>query len=125
MDISIFKKSGINDFKLKSIKSDASFRKYFRVYIKNEKRKLLLVKSPKKTENNIGYLKISNILERMNLSVPKIINFDISKGIFLIEDFGINTYTKSLRNGESEFKLYNLATDILLYINKHSKNLGK
>ena len=86
MDISIFKKSGINDFKLKSIKSDASFRKYFRVYIKNEKRKLLLVKSPKKTENNIGYLKISNILERMNLSVPKIINFDISKGIFLIED---------------------------------------
>ena len=125
MDISIFKKSGINDFKLKSIKSDASFRKYFRVYIKNEKRKLLLVKSPKKTENNIGYLKTSNILERMNLSVPKIINFDISKGIFLIEDFGINTYTKSLRNGESEFKLYNLATDILLYINKHSKNLEK
>ena len=36
MDISIFKKSGINDFKLKSIKSDASFRKYFRVYIKND-----------------------------------------------------------------------------------------
>ena len=81
MDISIFKKSGINDFKLKSIKSDASFRKYFRVYIKNEKRKLLLVKSPKKTENNIGYLKTSNILERMNLSVPKIINFDIAPSL--------------------------------------------
>ena len=37
MDTSIFKKIGINDFRLKPIKSDASFRKYFRVYIKNQK----------------------------------------------------------------------------------------
>ena len=125
MDTSIFKKSGINDFKLKPIKSDASFRKYFRVYIKNQKKKILLVNSPKKTENNSGYLKTRNILEKMNLSVPKIINFDISKGIFLIEDFGINTYANSLKNGESEFKLYNLATNILLHINTHSKNLEK
>ena len=125
MDISIFKKIGINDFKLKPIKSDASFRKYFRVYIKNQKKKLLLVNSPKKTENNLGYLKTTSILEKMDLSVPKIINFDISKDFFLIEDFGINTYTNSLKNGESEFKLYNLATDILLHINKHSKSLEK
>ena len=52
MDTSIFKKIGINDFKLKLIKSDASFRKYFRVYIKNQKQNLLFVNSPKKTENN-------------------------------------------------------------------------
>ena len=125
MDTSIFKKSGINDFKLKPIKSDASFRKYFRVYIRNQKRNLLLVNSPKKTENNLGYLKATNIFEKINLSVPKIINFNISKGSFLIEDFGINTYTNSLKNGESEYKLYNLATDILIYINNQSKNLKK
>ena len=125
MDTSIFKKIGINDFKLKPIKSDASFRKYFRVYIRNQKRNLLLVDSPKKTENNLGYLKATNIFEKINLSVPKIINFNISKGSFLIEDFGINTYTNSLKNGESEYKLYNLATDILIYINNQSKNLKK
>jgi len=125
MDTSIFKKIGINDFKLKPIKSDASFRKYFRVYIRNQKRNLLLVHSPKKTENNLGYLKATNIFEKINLSVPKIISFNISKGSFLIEDFGINTYTNSLKNGESEYKLYNLATDILIYINNQSKNLKK
>ena len=125
MDTSIFKKIGINDFKLKPIKSDASFRKYFRVYIRNQKRNLLLVDSPKKTENNLGYLKATNIFEKINLSVPKIISFNISKGSFLIEDFGINTYTNSLKNGESEYKLYNLATDILIYINNQSKNLKK
>ena len=125
MDTSIFKKIGINDFKLKPIKSDASFRKYFRVYIKNQKQNLLFVNSPKKTENNLGYLKTTNIFEKINLSVPKIINFNISKGIFLIEDLGTNTYTNSLKNGESEYKLYNLATDILIYINNQSKNLKK
>ena len=125
MDTSIFKKIGINDFKLKLIKSDASFRKYFRVYIKNQKQNLLFVNSPKKTENNLGYLKTTNIFEKINLSVPKIINFNISKGLFLIEDFGINTYTNSLKKGESEYKLYNLATDILIYINNQSKNLKK
>ena len=125
MDISILKKSGINNFKLKPIRSDASFRKYFRVYIKNKKKKLLLVNSPKEIENNLGYLKVTNIFENMNLSVPKIFNFDSSRGSFLIEDFGLNTYTNSLKNGISEYKLYNLATNILIYINNHSKNLEK
>lgn len=125
MDTSIFKKIGINDFRLKPIKSDASFRKYFRVYIKNQKENLLFVNSPKKTENNLGYLKTTKIFQKMDLSVPKIINFNISKGIFLIEDLGTNTYTNSLKNGESEYKLYNLATDILIYINNQSKNLKK
>ena len=125
MDISFFKKSGINNFKLKPIKSDASFRKYFRVYLKNQKKNLLFVNSPKKTENNLGYLKTTEIFRKMDLSVPKVFNFDLSKGLFLIEDFGSNTYTNSLKKGESVVKLYGLATDILLYINKNSKNFQK
>ena len=48
----------------------------------------------------------------------------IQKVFFLIEDFGSNTYKNSLRNGESEFKLYNLATDVLIYVNNQPKNLG-
>tara|TARA_B100000029_G_scaffold492377_1_gene553579 strand:- start:9745 stop:10728 length:984 start_codon:yes stop_codon:yes gene_type:complete len=123
MNLSILKKSGIKNFKLKQIRSDASFRKYFRINIRNDNRKLLLVNSPNKTENNLGYLNISNILKKMNLSVPEIINYDISKGSFLIEDFGINTYTYSLKKGENEKKLYNLATEVLIHINKCSKNL--
>ena len=125
MNFSILKKSGIYDYKLKPIKSDASFREYFRIDIKRKKEKLLLVNSPNKTENNKGYLKVTNILEKMNLSVPKIINYDLNKGIFLIEAFGLNTYKKSLEQGESEYKLYNLATDVLIHINKNSKKIKK
>ena len=59
----------------------------------------------------------------MNLSVPDIIAYDISKGFFVIEDFGLNTYTYLLKKEESEIKLYNLATEVLIHINKYSKNL--
>ena len=50
-----------------------------------------------KTENNSGYLKISNILKNMHISVPKIIKSDLKKGNFLIEDFGINSYKNFLK----------------------------
>ena len=52
MNIPFLKKNGIKEFKLKQIKSDASFRKYFRIYTKNKSINLLLVRSPKKKENN-------------------------------------------------------------------------
>ena len=80
----------------------------------------------------IRFLYVLTVLGLMESSMeiifvvfPFDINFNISKGSFLIEDFGINTYTNSLKNGESEYKLYNLATDILIYINNQSKNLKK
>ena len=125
MSISFLKKNGLNDFKLKPIKSDASFRKYFRIYSKKTKEKLILVKSPKNKENNLGYIKNTNILKKMNLSVPNIINYDQSKGFFLIEDFGTSTYKNSLKKGDSEIKLYSLAVETLKYIYKYKKNIYK
>ena len=107
MDTSILKKSGINDFQLKAIKSDASFRKYFRVHIKNQKKTLLLVNSPKKTENNLGYLKVeiekiltpvffddkkklSCIVSSMSLVKLLTVDNQSNKKIFkIIEDFYI------------------------------------
>ena len=125
MNIPFLKKNGIKEFKLKQIKSDASFRKYFRIYTKNKSINLLLVRSPKKKENNLGYIKTANILEEMNLSVPKIIDYDNKKDLFLIEDFGSQTFKNSLKNGVDEYKLYNLAVETLIYIYKWKINLKK
>ena len=125
MNIPFLKKNGIKEFKLKQIKSDASFRKYFRIYTKNKSINLLLVRSPKKKENNLGYIKTANILEEMNLSVPKIIDYDNKKNLFLIEDFGSQTFKNSLKNGVDEYKLYNLAVETLIYIYKWKINLKK
>ena len=58
----------------------------------------------------------------MHISVPKIIKSDLKKGNFLIEDFGINSYKNFLKK-KNEYKLYNLAVDNLLHINKSSKKI--
>ena len=111
-------KNGFKNYSLKPIKSDASFRKFFR--IKQKHKEFIFFSSPKLKENNTGYIKISKLFFKIGLSVPKIIDYDKKKGLFLIEDFGNNTYSKYLRNGFSEYKLYDLAVENLMYLQKKS-----
>ena len=86
MDISIFKKSGINNFKLKPIKSDASFRKYFRVYTDNKKKLLL--------EKSIFYVSIT-LTEKQLCDLEMLLNggFSPLKGFLNKNDY--NTVLKA------------------------------
>ena len=60
-------KNGFKNYSLKPIKSDASFRKFFR--IKQKHKEFIFFSSPKLKENNTGYIKISKLFF-------KCINFD-------------------------------------------------
>ena len=113
-------KNGLADCTLKTIKSDASFRKFFRVQHKKKNKKFILVSSPPSKENNTEYIKTSKLFFKIGLSVPKVTDYDKKKGLFLIEDFGNNTYSKYLKDGFSEHKLYNLAVENLIYLQKNS-----
>ena len=103
---------------IKPIVADASFRKYYRVT--SNKKTFIFVYSPKKKENNAGYIKISKFFNKIGLSVPKIIDYDENKGFFLIEDFGSNTYSKCISQGVNQYKLYNLATRNIVHLQKKS-----
>ena len=113
-------KNGLEDCTLKTIKSDASFRKFFRVQHKKKNKKFILFSSPPSKENNTEYIKNSKLFFKIGLSVPKVTDYDKKKGLFLIEDFGNNTYSKYLKDGFSEHKLYNLAVENLIYLQKNS-----
>ena len=52
-------KNGFKNYSLKPIKSDASFRKFFR--IKQKHKEFIFFSSPKLKENNTGYIKISKL----------------------------------------------------------------
>jgi len=116
MKKNFFIKNNFKNYSLTPIKSDASFRKFFLIRDKNKR--FVFFTSPKLKENNTGYIKISKLFSKIGLSVPKIIDYDKKKGFFLIEDFGNNTYSKYLKDGYSEYKLYDLAVENLIYLQK-------
>ncbi len=106
----------ISDSKLEKIKSDASFREYYRVENKN----LLIMHAPReKGESLINFEKINKILSSINLSVSKIYDIDYQNNLMLIEDFGNDIFSKII-NSNNEKDLFQKSIELLSFIHNHS-----
>ena len=113
---SLLIKNKISRYKLEQIKSDASFREYYRVLDKN----LLIMYAPKdKGESLVNFERINKILSSINLSVSKIYDADYQNDLLLIEDFGNDIFSKKL-NSSNEKNLYEKAIHLLSTIHNHS-----
>ena len=106
----------ISNYKLEQIRSDASFREYYRVLGKN----LLIMHAPKdKGESLVNFEKINKVLSSINLSVSKIYDADYQNDLLLIEDFGNDIFSTKL-NYSNEKDLYEKAINLLSIIHNHS-----
>ena len=93
----------LNFRKLKKIKGDASFRKFYRnknnysivVYAKKEKVKNLLI-----------YDAINKILNKNKILAPKLINQNYKNNYIEVEDFGDNTLFKVLKHNKTNKELF-------------------
>ena len=113
---SLLIRNKISRYKLELIKSDASFREYYRVLDKN----LLIMYAPKdKGESLVNFERINKILSSINLSVSKIYDADYQNDLLLIEDFGNDIFSKKL-NSSNEKNLYEKAINLLSTIHNHS-----
>ena len=113
---SLLIKNKISRYKLEQIKSDASFREYYRVLDTN----LLIMYAPKdKGESLVNFERINKILSSINLSVSKIYDADYQNDLLLIEDFGNDIFSKKL-NSSNEKNLYEKAIHLLSTIHNHS-----
>ena len=113
---SLLIRNKISRYKLEQIKSDASFREYYRVLDKN----LLIMYAPKdKGESLVNFERINKILSSINLSVSKIYDADYQNDLLLIEDFGNDIFSKKL-NSSNEKNLYEKAIHLLSTIHNHS-----
>ena len=113
---SLLIRNKISRYKLEQIKSDASFREYYRVLDKN----LLIMYAPKdRGESLVNFERINKILSSINLSVSKIYDADYQNDLLLIEDFGNDILSKKL-NHSNEKNLYEKAIHILSIIHNHS-----
>ena len=109
---------------LVEIKSDASFRKYYRL----ENNILVMDAAPEKGESVSKFSEIASILHSFNLSAPKIIDVNNKEGFILLEDFGDKIFSTYM-NKENKMNLYKKAIDVLIDIkiksNQNKSSLSK
>jgi N-acetylmuramate 1-kinase len=93
--------------------ADASFRRYFRVYL--ESRVAVLMDAPPQLEDSRPFLAVAQHLRGLDLRAPHIMAADLDLGLMLLEDFGDDRLGPYLHhNSEAETPLYQRAIDSLI-----------
>jgi aminoglycoside/choline kinase family phosphotransferase len=105
--------AGFEQFRISCIPGDASRREYYRVVTLNQS--YILMDASADFESVSPFINMDNFLLNSGIRAPVIIFADLSKGLVLLEDFGVNSFTKYLqKNHDRELELYNAATDLLI-----------
>jgi len=108
---------GFGDAQRRPLAGDASFRRYERVTTTDDTT-LVLMDAPPPQEDVRPFITIAEQLLSLGLSAPRIIAVDRDQGFILLEDLGDGTYMRLLADGHDERHLYELATDVLIHLNK-------
>ena len=104
-------------YKLKKIRSDASFREFFRLK-KGNKTSIIVTAKKERYRNLIAYSAINKFLRRKGIHTPKTISQHFSEGIMEIEDFGDNTLFHSIRKSKNIFPYYKKSINVILKLQK-------
>ena len=115
--------------KIKKIKGDASFRKFYRKKIKNKK-SIIVLATKEKEKNLLIYDAINSLLIKNKILAPKLYNENYKKNFIEIEDFGNETVFNLLKKKRCKrMILYKKSVNLLNKIQKIKqtkiKNLKK
>jgi hypothetical protein len=104
---------------------DASFRRYFRVFICDQN-SYIAVDAPPEYEDSVKFVNIASLMEDMGIRVPEIISTNFQEGFMLVGDLGKETMLNTIkREATKREKFYGEAIEILFDIqNNGSKYLG-
>lgn len=97
-------------FQIDAMPGDASFRRYFRIHLKNNS--FVAMDAPPLKENCAPFVAIANGLNNLGLNTPNILASDIPNGFLLISDFGDQLLLKEL-NAQNAENLYDQALTAL------------
>ena len=100
-----------SDFRIEPASSDASFRRYFRVFAGNDT--LIAMDAPPPQEDVRKFVSVANILRLVGVHAPDIIAGDYQQGFLLLSDFGNESYFDTLSESNVD-QLYNDAFEALL-----------
>ena len=96
--------------------TDASFRRYFRVFVDNQNA-YIAVDAPPEYEDSVKFVKIASLMQAMGVIVPKIIATNLQEGFLLIGDLGKETMLNAIHRQETKAQeFYGEAIEILFNI---------
>ena len=102
--------------------ADASFRRYFRVTLKDG-RSLIAMDAPPDREDCGPFVAVAARMRQAGLHVPQIIEQDLAQGFLLLEDLGSVDYLSAL-NPDSAESMYSDATGALLRLQLNAPVAG-
>ncbi|WP_455211528.1 aminoglycoside phosphotransferase family protein [Kaarinaea lacus] len=107
------------EFELQPASSDASFRRYFRVFplnqspISGDDNTLIVMDAPPDKEDTGPFVKVATLMADIGLNVPLIKHSNLEKGFLLLSDLGSKQYLSAL-NKTNVDELYGDALQALL-----------
>ena len=96
--------------------SDASFRRYFRVWRGAES--FVVMDAPPPQEDCARFVRIALALQSLGLHVPRVLAQDLERGFLLLSDLGVRPYLSSL-NEQTVDALYGDAMKALHRLQAH------
>ena len=110
---------GWDDAKTKKINSDASNRKYTRLF-KKQNTSILMDSDPTTNESIENFIYFTKQLRKQKFSAPKIYGQDICNGFLLLEDLGSDSFANILKSKPHlENHIYQEAINQLIEIRKN------
>jgi len=99
--------------------SDASFRRYFRVF--TPRGTYIVMDAPPGKEDVRPYLRVSALLDSIGAHVPQVHERDEARGLLLLEDLGTTAYLERLESAADPEPLYADALRLLADIQVQGK----
>lgn len=103
--------------------SDASFRRYFRVF--TGEATYIVMDAPPPQENVRPYLEVSRLLESLGIHVPHVHETDAPRGLLLLEDLGNTLYLERFDAGDDPEPLYRDALGALAVIQVRGREASR
>ena len=98
-------------FSLAPASADASFRRYFRVTLRDAT--FIVMDAPPEHEDCRAFVQVAGLMAAAGLNVPTILAQDLTRGFLLVSDLGATTYLAAL-NDDNADGLFRDATDALI-----------
>src|SRR5688572_5098691 len=100
-------------FRLERASTDASFRRYFRVF-RDDGATSIAMDAPPEREDSAAFVHVARLLREAGLNAPEIFAQDLGRGFLLVTDLGTTPYLAALRDGGDVHRLFGDATNALV-----------